>query len=111
MSNTQQKADSIKSKEYINLLKAYFQTLKPIIGEKQLLYFILGINLGLKSKDLLSLQWYDILNNDYTIKDYIERNEYKMITIISMILIYNFCHIIGRNAIITSCNPVQGICA
>lgn len=78
MSNTQQKADSIKSKEYINLLKAYFQTLKPIIGEKQLLYFILGINLGLKSKDLLSLQWYDILNNDYTIKDHIERNEYKL---------------------------------
>ena len=38
MSNTQQKADSIKSKEYINLLKAYFQTLKPIIGEKQLFY-------------------------------------------------------------------------
>lgn len=35
MSNPQQKADSIKSKEYINLLKAYFQTLKPIIGEKQ----------------------------------------------------------------------------
>lgn len=78
MSKTQQKADSIRSKEYINLLKAYFQTLKPIIGEKQLLYFILGINLGLKSKDLLSLQWCDILNNDYTIKDYIERNEYKL---------------------------------
>lgn len=78
MNNRIVKGDSIKSKKYIELLKDYLQTLRCDIKDIHLLFFILGINLGLKSKELLSLEWNTILNNDYSIKDYIVYNEYKL---------------------------------
>ena len=44
---------------------------------RYLLYFILGINTCLKPKDLLQLEWKEILNTNYTIKDFIIYNEYR----------------------------------
>ena len=70
------KSNSIKSLEDIQSIKEYLQSKHNFNYNRHLLYFILGINTCLKPDNLLKLEWSQILNTNYTIKDFIVYNGY-----------------------------------
>jgi integrase len=75
----------LKSKEDIESIKQYFKNKidnadtpdHKRIAHRYLVAFVLGINLGLRASDLLSLTWGEILNSDGTFKDGIRKQEKK----------------------------------
>lgn len=69
------KSNSIKSKETIDQIKQYFINKNSFAYDRHLLFFVLGINLCLKPKDLIVLAWNDIICGDI-VKDYIDYNSY-----------------------------------
>lgn len=77
------KAESIKNKEDIEKIKAYFldQSVKYdrfLEWDKQLLFFVLGINTCYTTDELLHLKWIDIFDYDTNdIKEYIVYEKYK----------------------------------
>ena len=70
------KSNSIKSLEDIQIIKEYLRSKHNFNYDRHLLYFVLGINTCLKPKQLLKLEWKEILNINYTIKDFIIYNGY-----------------------------------
>jgi site-specific recombinase XerD len=58
--------ESIQSNEDIQKVIKFLHSKK---NKRDFLLFILGISFGLRIKDLLQLQWNDILNEDFSIKD------------------------------------------
>ena len=77
MSKQQIKSNSIKNLDDIKRIKEYLRSKHNFTFDRHLLFFILGINTCLKPKDLLQLEWKEILNTNYTIKDFIIYNEYR----------------------------------
>lgn len=71
------KSNSIKNLDDIKRIKEYLRSKHNFTFNRYLLYFILGINTCLKPKDLLQLEWKEILNTNYTIKDFIIYNGYR----------------------------------
>lgn len=71
------KSNSIKNLDDIKRIKEYLRSKHNFTFNRYLLYFILGINTCLKPKDLLQLEWKEILNTNYTIRDFIIYNEYR----------------------------------
>ena len=77
------KSEPIKCKDDIKKIKQYFISSGTSYGrllewDKQLLYFVLGINTCYKTEELLNLKWSDIFNYDtMSVKDYIEYTGYK----------------------------------
>lgn len=70
------KSNSIKSLEDIQIIKEYLRSKHSFNFDRHLLYFVLGINICLKPDNLLKLEWSQILNTNYTIKDFIVYNGY-----------------------------------
>ena len=70
------KSNSIKSLEDIQIIKEYLRSKHNFNYDRHLLYFVLGINICLKPDNLLKLEWSQILNTNYTIKDFIVYNGY-----------------------------------
>jgi len=71
------KSNSIKSLEDIQTIKEYLRSKHSFNYDRHLLYFILGINICLKPEQLLKLKWEQILNINYTIRDFIVYNDYR----------------------------------
>lgn len=71
------KSNSIKSLEDIQTIKEYLRSKHSFNYDRHLLYFILGINICLKPEQLLKLKWEQILNINYTIRDFIVYNGYR----------------------------------
>lgn len=71
------KSNSIKNLDDIKRIKEYLRSKHNFTFNRYLLYFILGINTCLKPKDLLQLEWKEILNTNYTIRDFIIYNGYR----------------------------------
>ena len=71
------KSNSIKDLNDIKRIKEYLQSKHSFNYDRHLLYFVLGINTCLKPKQLLKLEWKEILNINYTIKDFIVYNGYQ----------------------------------
>lgn len=72
----QVKSNSIKDLNDIKRIKEYLRLKNSFNYDRHLLYFILGINTCLKPKQLLKLEWKQILNTNDTIKDFIIYNGY-----------------------------------
>lgn len=75
----------LKNKEDINSIKQHYRKRinnatndedKQIAG-RDLLTFVLGINIGLRASDLLKLVWTDIFNKDFTFVDGVRVQEKK----------------------------------
>ena len=73
----QVKSNSIKDLNDIKRIKEYLRLKNSFNYDRHLLYFILGINTCLKPGDLLELKWCQILNDSYTIRDFIVYNGYR----------------------------------
>lgn len=70
------KSNSIKDLNDIKRIKEYLRSKHSFAFDRHLLYFVLGINICLKPKDLLQLKWQEILDTNYIIKDFIIYNGY-----------------------------------
>ena len=70
------KSNSIKSLEDVQIIKEYLRSKHNFNYDRHLLYFVLGINICLKLDNLLKLEWSQILNTNYTIRDFIVYNDY-----------------------------------
>ena len=72
-------SNSIKNKDDIEIIKLCLMSMSrnDFICNRHVLYFILGINTCLKPKELLALEWITLLNDNYTIKNFINYNGYK----------------------------------
>ena len=70
------KSNSIKSLEDVQIIKEYLRSKHNFNYDRHLLYFVLGINICLKPDNLLKLEWSQILNTNYTIRDFIVYNDY-----------------------------------
>lgn len=71
------KSNSIKSLEDVQIIKEYLRSKHNFNYDRHLLYFVLGINICLKPEQLLKLKWEQILNINYTIRDFIVYNNYR----------------------------------
>lgn len=77
------KSSSIKNKDDIEKIKRYFvssgiKSSRVFEWDKQLLYFILGINTCYKTDELLNIKWSDIFDfRNASVYDYISYEKYK----------------------------------
>jgi integrase len=63
-----EKVEPIRNMCDINKMKSYLRT----SNQRNYLLFVIGINTGIKSNKMLSLKLKDVVDSEYTIKEYME---------------------------------------